>query len=226
MMITLDEIIPYQPLLPPKPSISSKIIPPPSQLPPLIHPLPQKPHSRHQSPSYPSQLLQSGSHPISSPIDQESRAEVSSYQNVFDSELAAWSDMAVETTAIVSAATENTGQQSQCRSGSKGLEIDLREQPPGKYGQIQSSICLATVNGRLTYRGHCPGIRSENWQHGSQNAEASPGISAGFLEHERSCSTYQETTEPINDSESNTMHSALSKSTISVIEVFLHEYVC
>jgi hypothetical protein len=129
MMITLDEIIPYQPPLPPKPSIPSKIIPPPSKLPPLIHPLPQKPHSRHQSPSDPSQLLhQSRSHPISSPIDQESRAEVPSYQNVFDSELA------VEATAIVSAATENTGQQPQCRSGSKGLEDNLRKQPPGKYG--------------------------------------------------------------------------------------------
>jgi hypothetical protein len=134
--------------------------------------------------------------------------------------------MAVETTPIVSAATENTGQQPQCRSGSKGLEIDLRKQPPSKYGQIQSSICLVNVNGRLTYRGYCPGIRSENWQHGSQNGGASPGISAGFLEHEGSCSAYQETTEPINGSELNSMHSALSKSTISVIEVFLHEYVC
>jgi hypothetical protein len=60
--------------------------------------------------------------------------EVPSNQNVFDSELAAWNDMAVEATAIVSAATENTGQQPQCRSGSKGLEDNLRKQPPGKYG--------------------------------------------------------------------------------------------
>lgn len=134
MRITLDDII-YEHHPPPKPSIPSKAIAPPSKLPPLTHPLPQKPHSRHQSPSFPSQLLHPfRSHPISSPIDQESRAEVPSYKNVFDSELAAWSDIAVEATAIVSATTENTGQQPQCRSGSKGLENDLLEQPPGKYG--------------------------------------------------------------------------------------------
>ncbi|EED23201.1 hypothetical protein TSTA_066480 [Talaromyces stipitatus ATCC 10500] len=106
--------------------------------------------------------------------------------------------MAVEATAIVSAATENTGQQPQCRSGSKGLEDNLRKQPP------------ANANGMLTYRGHCLGIRSDNQQHVSHNGEASPGISAGFLEHERSCSAYQETTERINGLESNTMHAALS----------------
>lgn len=130
MMITLDEIISYQPPLPPKPSISPKTILPALKLPPLIHPLPQKPHS-------PNQLHQYGCDPISSPINQELKAGAPSYKNVFDSELAAWSDMAVETTAIVSTATEDVDQQQQHRSGSKGFGNNFHKQPPGQLRQIQ-----------------------------------------------------------------------------------------
>ncbi|EED12960.1 hypothetical protein TSTA_054700, partial [Talaromyces stipitatus ATCC 10500] len=184
MMITLDEIIPYQPPLPPKPCISSKTIPPPSKLPPLIHPLPQKPQSRHQSPSCPSQLHQSKCDHIPSPIDQEQMSGVPLYTNVFDRELAAWSDMAIKTTAFVSTATENTEQQ-QHHIGS-----DLFENGPRKL---------------------LSGDQSDNVQHASHDDEASPSISAGFLGHDRSCSAHQETTQLIHASESNGIHATLSK---------------
>ncbi|KUL81447.1 hypothetical protein ZTR_10361 [Talaromyces verruculosus] len=186
MKITLDEIIPYQPPLPPKPSkpsISSKIIPPPSKLPPLIHPLPQKPHSRHQSPSYPSQLHQSKCGPISYPIDQERRSGLPTYTNDFDSELAALSNMTIEATAIASPATENAEQQQHVSSG-KGLKTGPYKFPPRS--------------------------RSDNEQDARHDDEANHGISAEVTEHGRSCSAYQETTEPTNGSKSNSMHSALS----------------
>ena len=134
------KIIPYQPPLPPKPSISSKIIPPSSKLPPLIHPLPQKPHSRHQSPSYPSQLHQSKCGPISYPIDQERRSGLPIYTNDFDSELAALSNMTIEATAIASPATGDAEQQQHVSSG-EGLKTGPYKFPPREYGPDSGVLC-------------------------------------------------------------------------------------
>ncbi|EED14491.1 hypothetical protein TSTA_106990 [Talaromyces stipitatus ATCC 10500] len=177
-MITLDEIIPYQPPLPPKPSISSKPLPLPSKPLPLIHPLPQKPSSRVQSPSYPDQPHQFNQRFV--PNSQEQASPESSYRNVFDRELAEWSNTTA-TTAVMSTGLETPGQEIQHHTGSESF-----------------------ANGSSNLLFNCP----SDVQPASHDNGASSSIAAVTIQPERPRLTHKETTRLMCDPELDDVHSS------------------
>ncbi|KAF3405123.1 hypothetical protein DPV78_003473 [Talaromyces pinophilus] len=128
-MINLDAIIPYQPPRPHKPPKSSKIAPLPSKPPPLTHPLPQKPDARDQRSLSPFQSCQSLSSFDSIPVDQEQTSRRPSSTNAFDTELAAWSDTAINHTTVISTITDDQGEGRQPRNGSDGLAVNPKRRP-------------------------------------------------------------------------------------------------
>jgi hypothetical protein len=128
-MINLDAIIEYQPSLPPKPSKSSKsskIAPLPSKCPPLIHPLPPKPDSS------PTQSHQSMPNFVSIPVDQEQTSQKSSSTNAFDTELAAWNEIAFKNTTVVSTTAEVKGERQHRRNGSESLTDNSESRSSGE----------------------------------------------------------------------------------------------
>uniref|UniRef100_A0A093UQM9 Transcriptional regulatory protein TOD6 n=1 Tax=Talaromyces marneffei PM1 TaxID=1077442 RepID=A0A093UQM9_TALMA len=131
-MITLDAIIPYQPPLPHKPPKSSKIAPPPSKPPPLAHPLPQKPDARDQASLSPFQSCQSLSSFVSIPVDQEQTSRRPSSTNAFDTELAAWSDMAINHTTAMNTTAEDQGEGQEPRNDGDSL-VDNSESPSSDF---------------------------------------------------------------------------------------------
>ncbi|EED20499.1 hypothetical protein TSTA_037190 [Talaromyces stipitatus ATCC 10500] len=148
-MINLDAIIPYQPPFPSKPSKSSKsskITTLPSKFPPLIHPLPQKPDSS------PIQSYQSMPNFISIPVDQEQTSRKPLSTNAFDTELAAWSDMAVKNTTVVSTTAEDKGEWQQDRNGSESLT----DNSESLSSDIRSDSPSASVMFQGPARAHSP----------------------------------------------------------------------
>ncbi|KUL81421.1 hypothetical protein ZTR_09481 [Talaromyces verruculosus] len=145
-MINLDAIIPYQPPRPHKPPKSSKIAPLPSKPPPLTHPLPQKPDARDQTSLSPFQSCQSLSSFDSIPVDQEQTSRRPSSTNAFDTELAAWSDTAINHTTVISTITDDQGEGRQPRNGSDGLAVNPKRRPSASDFQSKSAIPVAMAH--------------------------------------------------------------------------------
>uniref|UniRef100_A0A093V2C6 Uncharacterized protein n=1 Tax=Talaromyces marneffei PM1 TaxID=1077442 RepID=A0A093V2C6_TALMA len=179
-MINLDAIIPYQPPLPHKPPKSSKIAPLPSKPSPLTHPLPQKPDARDQTSLSPFQSCQSLSSFVSIPVDQAQTSRRPSSTNAFDTELAAWSDMAITHTTVMSTTAEDQGEGRQPRNGSDGFadnsesrSSDIRSDSPGISAEFQEpgrprspqKESTQVIHGSQRYRTHdsaASDLQSEN----------------------------------------------------------------